>query len=96
MPKLLILLVPQEGFELPTPSLRISLPVFDAETDRAEDAAFADRCQDDRHHFRFIVSPEDAAEMTDLRAFTRDLARQMEADLGTRLELVQNPRCALN
>jgi type IV secretory pathway VirD2 relaxase len=24
-------------------------------------AAFADRCQDDRHHFRFIVSPEDAA-----------------------------------
>lgn len=57
--------------------------MFDAETDRADDAAFAARGKDDRHHFRFIVSPEDASEMTDLRAFTRDLARQMEADLGT-------------
>ncbi len=62
--------------------------MFDAETDRADDAAFADRTADDRHHFRFIISPEDAAEMTDLRAFTRDLARQMEADLGTRLDWV--------
>ncbi len=62
--------------------------MFDAETDRADDAGFADRTKDDRHHFRFIVSPEDAAEMTDLRAFTRDLARQMEADLGTRLDWI--------
>jgi type IV secretory pathway VirD2 relaxase len=62
--------------------------LFDAKADRADDLAFADRCQDDRHHFRFIVSPEDAAEMTDLKAFTRDLVRQIEADLGTRLEWV--------
>jgi type IV secretory pathway VirD2 relaxase len=62
--------------------------MFDAETDRADDAGFADRTKDDRHHFLFIVSPEDAAEMTDLRAFTRDLARQMEADLGTRLDWI--------
>ena len=62
--------------------------MFDAETDRADDAGFADQTKDDRHHFRFIVSPEDAAEMTDLRAFTRDLARQMEADLGTRLDWI--------
>jgi type IV secretory pathway VirD2 relaxase len=62
--------------------------MFDAETDRADDAAFAERGKDDRHHFRFIVSPEDAGEMTDLRAFTRDLARQMEADLGTKLDWV--------
>lgn len=61
--------------------------MFDAGHDRTDDAAFADRCKDDRHHFRFIVSPEDAAEMTDLKAFTRDLARQMEVDLGTRLAL---------
>jgi type IV secretory pathway VirD2 relaxase len=60
--------------------------VFDARTERADDLAFADRCRDDRHHFRFIVSPEDAAEMSDLKAFTRDLVRQMEADLGTRLD----------
>ena len=62
--------------------------MFDTEVDRADDAAFAERCKDDRHHFRFIVSPEDAGEMTDLRAFTRDLARQMEADLGTKLDWV--------
>ena len=30
--------------------------------------AFADRCDGDRHHFRFIVSPDDALEMADLRA----------------------------
>nr|WP_249811512.1 DUF3363 domain-containing protein [Bradyrhizobium sp. 149] len=62
--------------------------MFDAGSDRTDDAAFADRCKDDRHHFRFIVSPEDAAEMTDLRALARDLARQMEVDLGTRLDWV--------
>ncbi|GAA0738501.1 DUF3363 domain-containing protein [Sphingobium sp. SA2] len=61
--------------------------MFDAGSDRTDDLAFADRCKDDRHHFRFIVSPEDA-EMTDLKAFTRDLAQQMEADLGTRLDWV--------
>ena len=62
--------------------------MFDAENDRADDLGFADRCQDDRHHFRFIISPEDAGDMEDLRAFTRDLARQMEADLGTRLDWI--------
>ncbi|MCC0027244.1 type VI secretion protein [Pseudooceanicola lipolyticus] len=59
---------------------------FGAETDRADDSGFARRCEEDRHHFRFIVSPEDAAEMQDLKAFTRDLMRQMEADLGTKLD----------
>ena len=62
--------------------------MFDADTDRADDSGFAERSKDDRHHFRFIVSPEDAAEMTDLKAFTRDLARQMETDLGTRLDWI--------
>ncbi|MER8942853.1 DUF3363 domain-containing protein [Mesorhizobium sp. M0915] len=62
--------------------------MFDAGSDRANDIAFAERSKDDRHHFRFIVSPEDAGEMTDLRAFTRDLAKQMEADLGSRLDWV--------
>jgi len=62
--------------------------MFDADNDRADDLGFADRCQDDRHHFRFIISPEDAGQMDDLRAFTRDLVKQMEADLGTRLDWV--------
>ena len=62
--------------------------MFDAASDRADDRAFAERCEEDRHHFRFIVSPEDAGEMTDLKAFTRDLVRQMESDLGVRLDWV--------
>lgn len=62
--------------------------MFDANGDGADDRAFADRCKDDRHHFRIIVSPEDAADLGDLRDYTRDLVRQMEADLGTRLDWV--------
>ncbi|CAN0482620.1 unnamed protein product, partial [Scytosiphon promiscuus] len=62
--------------------------MFDAASDSADDRAFAERCEDDRHHFRFIVSPEDAMDMQDLKAFTRDLARQMESDLGTRLDWI--------
>jgi len=34
--------------------------MFDAKMDDADDKAFAERCEDDRHHFRFTVSPEDA------------------------------------
>ncbi len=48
--------------------------------------AFAERADDDRHHFRFIVSPEDATDMADLRSFTLDLMGQMEQDLGTKLD----------
>jgi type IV secretory pathway VirD2 relaxase len=62
--------------------------VFSATEDRSDALAFAGRGLDDRHHFRFVVAPEDAAEMTDLKAFTRDLAAQMESDLGTRLDWV--------
>jgi type IV secretory pathway VirD2 relaxase len=58
------------------------------DTDNADANAFAERCQDDRHHFRFIVSPEDAADMADLKSFTRELAGQMEKDLGTKLDWV--------
>ena len=32
-------------------------------SDAVDGDAFAERCADDRHHFRFIVSPEDAAEL---------------------------------
>ena len=62
--------------------------MFDARSDAADAAAFVERCKDDRHHFRFIVSPEDATEMEDLRAFTRDLMREAERDLGTKLDWV--------
>jgi type IV secretory pathway VirD2 relaxase len=62
--------------------------MFDATEERANDRRFSERCQNDRHHFRFIISPEDAGAMSDLRAFTRDLTQKMEIDLGTRLDWV--------
>ena len=62
--------------------------LFGPETENADAGGFAERCQGDRHHFRFIVSPDDALEMADLRSFTRDLVGQMEKDLGTPLDWV--------
>ncbi|MER9470890.1 hypothetical protein NKI82_34800, partial [Mesorhizobium sp. M0482] len=59
--------------------------VYSADDDEADGKAFVERGRGDRHQFRFIVAPEDAAEMEDLRSFTRDLMRQMETDLNTRL-----------
>jgi type IV secretory pathway VirD2 relaxase len=47
---------------------------------------FAARCEDDRHQFRIIVSPEDAGRLGDLRETTRALMARMESDLGTRLD----------
>lgn len=60
--------------------------LFGPEADEVDGRAFAERCHDDRHHFRFIVSPEDAVDMADLKSFARDLMGQMEKDLGTKLD----------
>jgi type IV secretory pathway VirD2 relaxase len=62
--------------------------MFDATSDMADERAFAERCKDDRHHFRFIISPEDGAELGDLKTFTRELMLDVERDLGTRLDWV--------
>lgn len=62
--------------------------MFGATTEDADTKAFAQRCEDDRHHFRFTVSPEDAPEMADLRTFTRELMADAERDFGTRLDWV--------
>ena len=57
-------------------------------TDNADLVAFEERGREDRHQFRFIVSPEDAEQLDDLRRYTRTLMDRMEADLGTRLDWV--------
>ncbi|MEZ6809286.1 relaxase/mobilization nuclease and DUF3363 domain-containing protein [Pseudomonas aeruginosa] len=61
---------------------------YGPQTDEADVDAFKERAADDRHHFRFIVSPEDGAELDDLRTYARHLVNRMEADLGTRLDWV--------
>ena len=62
--------------------------MFDVRTDAADGRAFAARCAKDRHDFRFIISPEDAPDMQDLREFTRELMMGVERDLGAELDWV--------
>ncbi len=61
---------------------------YSAVEDDADSKAFVERGREDRHQFRFIVAPEDSNEMADLRSFTRDLMRQVEKDLETRLDWI--------
>lgn len=61
---------------------------YGPQTDNADLEAFRERCVGDRHHFRFILSPEDGAELEDLRTYTRHLMGRMESDLGTGLDWV--------
>ena len=63
--------------------------LYGRDTDEANEAngtEFLDGCDGDRHQFRLIVSPEDAAELADLKPFIRDLMAKAEADLGTHLD----------
>ena len=61
---------------------------YGADTDVADLKVFQERGQNDRHQFRFIVSAEDGLELEDLKGFTRQLMRQVEIDLETRLDWV--------
>src|SRR5436309_240571 len=62
--------------------------VYSAERDVEDGRAFLDRGREDRHQFRFIVSAEEGVELADPRETTRNLMKQMEADLGTRLDWI--------
>lgn len=62
--------------------------LYGAEVDKVDAKTFLDRQIGDRHHFRFIVSPEDGAEYDDLKPLTRRLMARMEQDLGTKLDWV--------
>jgi len=62
--------------------------LYGRESDEPNGTVFLDRCEDDRHQFRLIVSPEDGAELADLKPFIRDLMTKVEVDLGTKLDWV--------
>jgi type IV secretory pathway VirD2 relaxase len=61
---------------------------YSAFENEADGKAFVERGRDDRHQFRFIIAPEDSVDMADHRSFTRELMRQMEQDLATRLDWI--------
>jgi type IV secretory pathway VirD2 relaxase len=50
--------------------------------------AFLERGREDRHQFCFIVSAEEGGELSNLRQTTRDLMRQTESDLDSRLDWI--------
>lgn len=62
--------------------------MFDHAGEAADRNAFAERCTPDRHHFRFIVSPEDAVDLSDLRAFTREFMTDLARDFDTKLDWI--------
>ena len=62
--------------------------LYDTHGDDADAASFLDRSQSDPHQFRFIVSAEDSARLRQLKPFIRDLMRQIEQDLDTKLDWV--------
>ena len=62
--------------------------LYDANGDDVDGSAFLARSADDPHQFRFIVSADEGAHLSDLKPFIRDLLTQMERDLDTKLDWV--------
>jgi len=60
--------------------------LYGSESDQIDGKAFLDRSEDDPHQFRIIVAAEDGVEFQDLKPFIRDLMRQAETDLETKLD----------
>lgn len=55
---------------------------FDRQSDGVEGAVATQDWSGDRHHFRFIISPEHGDRISDLRGYTRDVMRRVAEDLG--------------
>ena len=62
--------------------------LYGAGEDAVDGKAFLERGAGDRHQFRFIVAPEDGAEYDDLKPLIRRWMKQVEQDLGTKLDWV--------
>jgi type IV secretory pathway VirD2 relaxase len=62
--------------------------LYSRDVDDADGSSFLNECEGDRHQFRLIVSPEDGAQLQDLKHFIRDFMAQVERDLETKLDWV--------
>ncbi|NJO24178.1 MAG: DUF3363 domain-containing protein, partial [Sphingomonadales bacterium] len=62
--------------------------LYDREHDVADGGDFLERQKGDTYQFRLIVAPEDGGRMADLKPFVRNLMRDMEEDLRTKLDWV--------
>lgn len=55
---------------------------FDARSDAADPTVATRDWALDRHHFRFIISPEHGERLADLRGYTREVMDRVAGDLG--------------
>ena len=55
---------------------------FDRETDAVQPMAETGDWSEDRHHFRFIISPEHGDRIEDLKGYVREVMGRVSADLG--------------
>jgi type IV secretory pathway VirD2 relaxase len=55
---------------------------FDRDADGPDANAVTGSWETDRHHFRFIISPEHGDRIDDLRSYVRDVMGRVAADLG--------------
>ncbi len=55
---------------------------FDREIDGVAAAVETDGWSGDRHHFRFIISPEHGDRIADLKGYVRNVMERVSADLG--------------
>jgi type IV secretory pathway VirD2 relaxase len=61
---------------------------YDARSPEVDARALTKGWADDVRHFRLIISPEDGADLGDLRPFVREVMDELGRKLGTRLEWV--------
>ncbi|MCA8895753.1 MAG: DUF3363 domain-containing protein [Amphiplicatus sp.] len=62
--------------------------LYSRDSEKLDDKDFLARSLHDPHQFRIILSPEDGEQIGDLKAFTRDVMREVEKDLGTKFDWV--------
>jgi hypothetical protein len=55
---------------------------FTAQEEAIDASAHVAAWADDRHHFRFIISPEHGDQITDMRGYVREVMARAGADLG--------------
>ncbi|MCK5750211.1 MAG: DUF3363 domain-containing protein [Oricola sp.] len=62
--------------------------LYSRDSEKLDDKDFLARSEHDPHQFRIILSPEDGEQLGDLKAYTREVMREAEKDLGTKLDWV--------
>lgn len=60
--------------------------LFNAQEEGVNRRDFLELCQDDRHHWRFIISPENGHQIEDFHGYVRSVMKLVEKDLQTSLQ----------